>query len=164
LKFSKKEINLKIGLSLFWRILAVQLLFSLIAVILMHGIPETDKAVFVKYKPSVLYLGLAIALVASLYFLKNGLLHLVWGKRLGCSTAFWRKFTMSFACILLGLAGTNIAVAVAMSTESWLQYKIFVPLLSEMVFCFVLPIFINKAIELGYAEQPRDQTRPVEGL
>jgi intracellular septation protein len=118
----------------------------------MHTITPIEEAIFVQYKPSVLYFVLAAVLVASTFFSANGLLHLVWGRRLQFSPRFWRNFTIAFACLMLVLAIVNIIVANIVTLESWLKYKSFVPLVSEIVFCCVLPVLLNRSSSLNNAK------------
>lgn len=134
---------MKIGLSLFWRALVVQLTLALVTVVVMHMVAPIEEAMFIQYKPSVLYVVLAVALAASTVFSENGLLHFVWGRRLQFPPRFWRKFTIAFACFFLILATVNILVANMVTLESWLQYKNFFPLISEIIFCCAAPVLVN---------------------
>jgi intracellular septation protein len=127
-------------------VLVVQLLSSLATVVLLRNIATIEDVISIKYKPSVLYVVFAVILAASIYFSKNGLLYIVWGKRLEFSVGFWRLFTLSFACLMLALSLLNVVVANVVSLEIWLFYKSIAPLFTEIVFCFAFPLFLNKTI------------------
>lgn len=138
---------MKTGLSLFWRVLVVQMVVTLIFTLLTLSSSIYTDLYFARYKLSMIQTAFAIIVFASLYFSKNGLVFLAWGERLGIEDALWRKFTKTLAVVMLLLACSNLIAIHFLSWEQWLTFKLSVPLLTEILFCLTIPLFLRMKVQ-----------------
>ena len=79
---------------------------------------------FIKWKPTLLYTGLALGLaVAHGVFRKNALQGLL-GQQLQLPAPVWRRLNLSWMLYCLFMAGLNGYVAAFFSTDAWVDFKI----------------------------------------
>ncbi|MES2316122.1 MAG: septation protein IspZ [Pseudomonadota bacterium] len=130
---------MQLSIALFWRILVVQFLSSLI---LLGGFLNTalmrDPAL-IPWKATMGFLFMAVVLGASQAALKLSLVRAVFGGRLELPDQFWRSLSFALALFCVMLALVNIAVAKAATFETWLTYKTFVPLVGLLIFVAAVP-------------------------
>ena len=79
---------------------------------------------FIKWKPTLLYSGLAVGLaVAHGVFRKNALQSLL-GQQLQLPAAVWHRLNISWVLYCVFMAATNAYVAAYFSTDAWVDFKI----------------------------------------
>lgn len=140
---NKKGSNVKTGLSLFWRVLITQLVFSLLVALLLASSPLNGDISLTRIKPTIVQVSFALVLWLSVQFSKNGLVHLVWGRRLGLGMSSWRSFTKMLAVLMFLLGCTNLAAIYFLTMKQWLIFKTAVPLPIEIIFCLTVPPILN---------------------
>ena len=79
---------------------------------------------FIKWKPTLLYSGLAIALAVAHWFLKKNFLHMLLGTQLQLPHAVWNRLNLSWMLYCVFMAAINAYVAHYFSTEDWVNFKI----------------------------------------
>jgi len=80
---------------------------------------------FIKWKPSVLYWVMALALWASANLFGKDILRQMIGDQLKLPEAIWKRLTLLW-CVFFAVMGViNIWVAYNFSTDSWVNYKLF---------------------------------------
>jgi intracellular septation protein len=79
---------------------------------------------FIKWKPTVLYTGMALALAVSHRFFNKNFLHAMLGKQLQLPVAVWSRLNGVWVLYSLFMASINAYVAVYFSTEAWVDFKI----------------------------------------
>lgn len=79
---------------------------------------------FIKWKPTVLYAGMAVALGAALWGWKKNFLQLLLGSQLSLPEPVWSRLTAAWVLYFLFMAGINAYVAAYFSTEAWVDFKI----------------------------------------
>ncbi|WP_093556267.1 septation protein IspZ [Pseudoduganella namucuonensis] len=131
---SRSEFGVGLAASLFWRVFFLQLLAALPVALSM---PTSDE--FIRLKPTVIYLCLALILVLSMIKRRPGILSLIWGRRLGLAVAAWRKFHWLLFAFYLALAAGNLVLVTTVSASAWVQIKLFVPLIALIAFCVITP-------------------------
>ena len=134
---------MKTGLSLFWRVLITQLAFSLLVALLLASSPINGDISLIRIKPTIVQVSFALVLWLSVQFSKNGLVHLVWGGRLGLGMSSWRSFTKMLAVLMFLLGCTNLAAIYFLTMKQWLIFKTAVPLPIEIIFCLTVPRILN---------------------
>ncbi len=137
--------NLLLGLSLYWRLLVVSLSLSAVIVLSLLSAPVLADATYIKLKPSALYALFGVIWLASLLAQPNGIVYVVWGKRLNLPSQFWRRFTVALAMLFFALALANLFAAYLLPVEGWLQFKLLVPSASILVAPFVAAALLNRA-------------------
>jgi intracellular septation protein A len=131
--------GLKLSGSLFWRILVLQFVLVMPMTFLLASSELNENLSFLKLKPSLIYASLVAVVAASLLVFRPGVLFLVWGVRLNLPIHSWRRFSWLFCVIYATLALANAAIAVAGTTEAWVQFKAYAPLLGLLVTCLAAP-------------------------
>ena len=79
---------------------------------------------FIKWKPTVLYAGMALGLAAALWIWKKNLLQLLLGSQLRLPAAVWGRLTLAWILYFLFMATSNAYVAAYYSTETWMDFKL----------------------------------------
>jgi intracellular septation protein len=79
---------------------------------------------FIKWKPTVLYTGMAVALAVSERFFNKNCLHSMLGQQLQLPAAVWRRLNLIWVLYSLFMASINAYVAAYFSTEAWVDFKI----------------------------------------
>lgn len=79
---------------------------------------------FIKWKPTLLYTGLAIALAVAHWWLKKNFLLILLGQQLKLPAAVWERLNLSWMLYFLFMAGTNAYVAHFFSTDAWVNFKL----------------------------------------
>lgn len=79
---------------------------------------------FIKWKPTVLYTGMALALAVSQRFFHKNFLHTMLGQQLTLPLGVWSRLNLAWVFYSLFMAAINAYVAVFFSTEAWVNFKI----------------------------------------
>ena len=79
---------------------------------------------FIKWKPTVLYTGMALGLAAALWIWKKNFLQLLLGSQLRLPAAVWSRLTVAWIVYFLFMAASNAYVALAFTTEAWMDFKL----------------------------------------
>jgi intracellular septation protein len=97
--------------------LALVLLFGTLTLVL-----HDDR--FIKWKPTVLYAAMAIGLAFTVWVLRKNFLKLVLGNQLELPDPIWMRLNWAWICYCLFMSVVNAYVAVAYSTEQWVNFKL----------------------------------------
>jgi len=79
---------------------------------------------FIKWKPTVLYTGMALGLAAALWGWQKNVLLLLLGSQLRLPTAVWGRLTVAWILYFIFMAASNAYVAAYYSTEAWMDFKL----------------------------------------
>jgi intracellular septation protein len=79
---------------------------------------------FIQWKPTVLYVALALLLAVALLVFKRYLLHLMLGTQLKLPTAVWHKLALMWAAYFLAMGVLNAVVAVYFTLDQWVEFKL----------------------------------------
>jgi intracellular septation protein len=79
---------------------------------------------FIKWKPTVLYLAMALALGLAAGLAKKNFLKAMLGSQLSLSNAVWGRLNTAWVLYALFMAATNAYVAAFHSTETWVNFKL----------------------------------------
>lgn len=79
---------------------------------------------FIKWKPTVLYGAMAIALAAALWGWKKNVLQLMLGSQLKLPAPVWSRLAVAWIGYCLFMAGINAYVAAYFSTDAWVDFKL----------------------------------------
>ena len=79
---------------------------------------------FIKWKPTVLYAFMAIALAVALWGLKKNFLKMMLGAQLPLPDTVWERLTMAWVAYCAFMAALNAFVAALYSTETWVNFKL----------------------------------------
>ncbi len=79
---------------------------------------------FIKWKPTVLYMAMAIALAFALWVLRKNFLKILLGSQLSLPEPVWHRLTVAWVGYCAFMAATNAYVAAYFSTEDWVNFKL----------------------------------------
>jgi len=79
---------------------------------------------FIKYKPTLLYSCLALALFFSQFILKKNILKTTLGSHVNLPDGNWQTLSVSWIGYCIFMATTNAYVAYEFSTDEWVNFKI----------------------------------------
>ena len=79
---------------------------------------------FIKWKPTLLYTGLATALVIGQVLMKKNFLQLLLGSQLNLPAPVWQRLNLTWMLYCVFMASLNAYVAAYFSTEYWVNFKL----------------------------------------
>jgi len=81
--------------------------------------------VFVKWKPTILFVIFAAALVVSRFWGERPIAQRLLGKNFEAERPVWLRVNDGFTVFFVGLAGLNVLIAYTTSTDTWATFKLF---------------------------------------
>ena len=79
---------------------------------------------FIKWKPSVLYTAMAVALAVALWGFRKNFLKIMLGSQLNLPEPVWHRLTVAWVLYCLFMATLNGYVAAFWSTDAWMDFKL----------------------------------------
>lgn len=79
---------------------------------------------FIKWKPTLLYAGLAMALVVGQVLMKKNFLQMLLGSQLKLPAPVWQRLNLTWMLYCVFMASLNAYVATYFSTEDWVNFKL----------------------------------------
>jgi intracellular septation protein len=79
---------------------------------------------FIKWKPTVLYVGMAVVLAAALWGWKKNLLQMLLGSQLQLPAPVWSRLTVAWVGYFLFMGAINAWFAAYQTTEQWVNFKL----------------------------------------
>jgi len=79
---------------------------------------------FIKWKPTLLYTGLAVALAFALWVMKKSFLKLLLGSQLVLPDTVWMRLNVAWIVYCVFMAALNSYVALYFSTDTWMNFKL----------------------------------------
>ena len=125
-----------------WASLAIIMVFGG-ATLLLHD--ET----FIKWKPTVLYWSLALGLAGSQLFLGKNLIRKLIGEQISLPESLWAKLNWAWIGFFtfMGVANLAVAFALGLSTETWVNFKLFGGMGMMLAFALAQGLVLSKYID-----------------
>jgi intracellular septation protein len=79
---------------------------------------------FIKWKPTVMYAGMAIVLAAALWVWKKNFLQMLLGTQLKLPDTVWGRLTVAWVLYFVFMSAINAYVAAFFSTDAWVDFKL----------------------------------------
>lgn len=102
------------------------------------------KAIFVKWKPTIVYWIFSGVLFGSHFFGKKPLIHRMLNDKIALPEKVWPRLNMSWAIFFLGLGILNLYVVYDYNTNAWVNFKLFGTLGLMLVFIIGQAFYISK--------------------
>ncbi|WP_061533023.1 septation protein IspZ [Collimonas arenae] len=134
---------MKSSLSLLWRIVVLQMIFDLIALLLLKNTPLMLDVNLVQWKAPFIYLGFGLLLFLFQIIKNQSLVALIFGARLNLSVVVWSRLTYCVVAYCIVVACADIALAQFASFEVWNQFKLLAPLIALIVLAFLFPLVMR---------------------
>ena len=130
---------MKLAWAVYWRVFVLLLVFSVLVVLPLKNSAFITEPRFFVWKPPVLWGSFAALLLLAHAVLPNGLVYVLWGRRLNQGLAFWRKLSFAAAALFVCLAVVSVVVAQTVSFQSWANFKTVAPLAGLLLFSLIVP-------------------------
>ena len=79
---------------------------------------------FIKWKPTVLYGAMSLALSVAVWALKKNFLKMLLGSQLALPEAVWHRLNVAWIIYCAFMSGINAYVVLNFSTEAWVDFKL----------------------------------------
>ncbi|AVO34852.1 septation protein A [Ottowia oryzae] len=79
---------------------------------------------FIKWKPTVLYTAMAVALAVALWGFRKNFLKIMLGSQLNLPDPVWNRLTVAWMLYCLFMAAINGYVAAYWTTDAWANFKL----------------------------------------
>lgn len=79
---------------------------------------------FIKWKPTVLYAAMALALAFTVWVLRKNFLKMALGSQLQLPDAVWSRLNWAWVSYCLFMSALNAYVVIGYSTETWVDFKL----------------------------------------
>ena len=79
---------------------------------------------FIKWKPTVLYGAMALALAVAVWVMKKNFLKMLLGSQLTLPEAVWHRLNVAWIVYCAFMSAINAYVVVNFSTEAWVDFKL----------------------------------------
>ena len=109
---------------------------------------------FIKWKPTVLYGAMAIALAIALWGMRKNFLKLLLGSQLSLPDAVWLRLNWAWIVYCAFMAAINAYVAAYFSTDAWVNFKLW---------GYVFPLVFIVGQGLYIAPHLSEHEKPKEG-
>lgn len=98
---------------------------------------------FIKWKPTVLYLAMALGFLIANFFKRNPI-EIMMKAQVDMPAHAWNRLLYAWVLFFVVMAFANIAVAYLFSTEVWVDFKLFGSLGATLVFVFAQGLYISR--------------------
>ncbi|MDR1662463.1 MAG: septation protein A [Azoarcus sp.] len=107
---------------------------------------------FIKWKPTILYWAFAAALGGSTLFFRKNLIHSLLAGQISAPEAVWRRLNLSWIgfFVFMGFANLAVAFAFGLSTETWVNFKLFGGIGLMLAFALLQGLMLS-----GYVEEKK---------
>ena len=104
---------------------------------------------FIKWKPAVLYWSFALALSGSTLIFGKNLIRSLLGEQLTLPEDVWKKLNWSWVGFFafIGLANLVVAFALGLSTDAWVNFKLFGGMGLMLLFAIGQGLMLSKYID-----------------
>ena len=104
-------------------------------------------ALFIKWKPSILYWLFAVILLGGQIFWRKNIIKKMLGKQIVLPEKVWSKLNASWGVFFFLLGFLNIFIAYKYSTDTWVNFKLFGLMGIMIVFVIIQSFFLMPYIE-----------------
>lgn len=101
---------------------------------------------FIKWKPTVLYVGMALVLGLALWIWKKNFLHMLLGSQLQLPQPVWATLTHMWVAYFVFMGAINAYVAINFTTDEWVNFKLW-GYVFPVLFLVVQGIYIAKHLK-----------------
>jgi intracellular septation protein len=108
---------------------------------------------FIKWKPTLLYAGMAIALALAVWVYKKNFLKMLLGSQMSLPEPVWMRLNMVWVAYSAFMALTNAYVAAYFSTEAWVNFKLW-GYVFPLIFIVGQGLYISRYLSADDPETP----------
>jgi intracellular septation protein len=101
---------------------------------------------FIKWKPTVLYGGFAVALMTARYAFGRNLIRSMMGRQIRLPDPIWNRLNLSWAVFFTLMSALNLYVAYHFPTETWVNFKVFGSMGLTLAFVVVQALYLGRHV------------------
>lgn len=102
---------------------------------------------FIKWKPTLLYWGMGLALLVGRFVMKKNLVQSLMGASMKLPDNVWTKLLLSWVAFFAAMGVLNLVVASQLSTDAWVNFKLFGSLGLTLAFVVIQGLFLTRHIK-----------------
>lgn len=102
---------------------------------------------FIKWKPSVLYWLFGFALLAGRVFWRRNLVKTLLAAQIDVADPVWERLLVAWIVFFAAMGVVNLAVAYSVSTEAWVNFKLFGLFGLTLVFMLVIGLYLSRHVK-----------------
>ena len=102
---------------------------------------------FIKWKPTVLYWAMALALWVSASLMGKNLLQKMMGDQIKLPEAIWSRLNLAWIAFFVAMGVLNRYVAVSYSTDTWVNFKLFGGMGLMILFMLGQGLYLSRHVE-----------------
>ena len=102
---------------------------------------------FIKWKPTIIYWGMAIAMAVTQWVMHKNPMKAVFGSQLELPEIAWQKLNLSWMGFFTVMGILNIAIAYKYSEEVWVNFKLFGGTGLMIVFVIVQSLMLSRYLD-----------------
>lgn len=114
------------------------------------------KAIFIQWKPSIIYWAFAITLFISYQFTKKNLLHKLLGDKIILPHYVWNKLNAAWILFFIFLGFLNLYVVYHYDMNAWVNFKLFGTLGLTLIFTILQALYMTKHLNQDQKTLPQD--------
>ncbi|MBK9615683.1 MAG: septation protein A [Uliginosibacterium sp.] len=99
---------------------------------------------FIKWKPTIIYWSMGLALAFSAAFLKRNLISKLMGQQISLPDEVWGRLNLAWIAFLLAVGTLNLFVAYSFSESTWVNFKLFGIMGLMLVFIVAQAAFLSR--------------------
>lgn len=104
---------------------------------------------FIKWKPTILYWAFAGILAVGAVFLKKNFVRLLLGQSIQLPDPVWTQLGWAWTVFFLFAGAINVMVAYTVSTEIWVDFKLFGLLGLTLAFSLAIGLWLSRHMQPG---------------
>ncbi len=105
------------------------------------------EAIFIKWKPSVIYWVFSILLFGSQFIGKKNILQRMLGDKVKLPTPIWKRLNLAWSIFFFLLGFLNLYVVYHYSTNAWVNFKLFGTLGLMLVFIVIQAFYMARHMQ-----------------
>lgn len=106
------------------------------------------KAIFIKWKPTIVYWIFAVVLLGSNFIRKHSLIHRMLKEKIELPSKIWSRLNLSWTLFFLLLGILNLVVVYHYDTNTWVNFKLFGTLGLMLVFILGQAFYIRRSFAI----------------
>lgn len=114
---------------------------------------------FIKWKPTVLYAAMAVALAVALWGFGRNFLKIMLGSQLALPDGVWHRLTIAWIAYCLFMAALNGYVAAYFSTDAWASFKLW-GYVFPLAFILGQGFYVARHLGNQAPQQPQEPQEP----
>ena len=102
---------------------------------------------FIKWKPTVLYLCFALALLGAQLLMRKNLIRSLMGKQMALPDPVWDKLNLAWSAFFAAMGALNLYIAFNFPLELWVNFKMFGFIALMIAFVIAQTVYLSRYLK-----------------